>query len=240
MRPDTWCRPTATAADFLATELGDAAGCLILDLHLPDASGLDLQTLLARGEDPLPVIFLTGDARIHDSVRAMKSGAVDFLMKTDDGSSLLTAVAHALERSTAETADRARRREARARYATLTSRERDVFAHLIGGELNKQIGYALGIAVGTIKIHRFRVLQKMGADSLTDLARMADDLGDRAAEPPPATRLSASRRPAQPISACVRHASRDTQPSCGSAMYYLCCISLLSKTRLPSTATELS
>ena len=122
---------------------------MILDLHLPDTNGLDLQSLLAGGEDPLPIIFLTGNAQVHDSVRAMKSGAVDFLLKADDdGSGLMRAIDLALARNASESAERARRRETRARYATLTSRERDVFAHLIGGEMNKQIGFALGISVG--------------------------------------------------------------------------------------------
>jgi FixJ family two-component response regulator len=165
-----------SAADFLGKPSGEEAGCVILDLHLPDASGLDLQRLLAVGDESLPVIFLTGDAQIHDSVEAMKSGAVDFLLKTDDAAVLLSAVSRAVARSTAERAARARRREARARYATLTGRERDVFAHLIGGALNKQIAFALGISLGTMKIHRGRVMKKMGADSLPDLLRMADDL----------------------------------------------------------------
>jgi FixJ family two-component response regulator len=166
----------AAAAEFLATVAGDVEGCVILDLNLPDTSGLDLQQLLASAAGPLPVIFLTGAAQVHDSVRAMKSGAVDFLMKTEDGALLLNAVARALERNVVERTVRARRRETRSRYDTLTARERDVFAHLIGGHLNKQIGFALGIAENTIKIHRHRVLEKMRADSLTELARMADDL----------------------------------------------------------------
>lgn len=167
----------AAAAEFLAAGPIGGPGCVILDLHLPDASGLDLQVALTHGEDPLPVIFLTGQGQVHDSVQAMKSGAVDFLMKGDDGEALLTAVANALTRDAADRVVRLRCREAARRYATLSARERDVFAQLINGQLNKQIGYALGIAEGTIKIHRYRVLQKMGADSLTDLARMADDLG---------------------------------------------------------------
>jgi FixJ family two-component response regulator len=164
------------ASDFLAREPSDAAGCVILDLCLPDVSGLELQRLLAGDEDPLPVIFLTGEGQVHDSVQAMKSGAVDFLLKTEDGAVLLNAVAQALARNLAERAVRARRRESRIRYDTLTARERDVFAYLISGHLNKQIGFALGIRETTIKIHRRRVLEKMGADSLTQLARMADDL----------------------------------------------------------------
>jgi FixJ family two-component response regulator len=173
----------ASGADFLAKAPGDEAGCVILDLHLPDASGLDLQRFLAVGDESLPVIFLTGDAQIHDSVEAMKSGAVDFLLKTDDGAVLLDAVSRAVARSTAEREARARRREARARYATLTGRERDVFAHLIGGALNKQIAFTLEISLGTTKIHRGRVMKKMGADSLADLLRMADDLAIAPAKP---------------------------------------------------------
>jgi FixJ family two-component response regulator len=170
-------RTYRSAADLLATVTGDTAGCVILDLRLPDANGLDLQRTLAAGEDPLPVIFLTGAGQVHDSVEAMKSGAVDFLMKTDEGAVLLNAVRQALARNASERTLRARRREIRGRYDTLSHREQEVFAHLISGELNKQIGHALGIAVGTTKIHRYRVMAKMGAASLTELARMADDLG---------------------------------------------------------------
>jgi FixJ family two-component response regulator len=176
-------RTYVTAADFLAAAPIDGPGCVILDLCLPDASGLDLQRLLAASEEPLPVIFLTGEGVVRDSVQAMKSGAVDFLMKTEDGTVLLSAVARALTRNVEERAVRARRRETRLRYDTLTAREREVFAHLISGQLNKQIGFALGIAENTIKIHRHRVLEKMRADSLTHLARMADDLGIASAPP---------------------------------------------------------
>jgi FixJ family two-component response regulator len=117
----------------------------------------------------------------------MKSGAVDFLLKTDDGAVLLDAVRRALERDAAERSVRGRRGELRRRYETLTGREREVFAHLIRGPLNKQVGHALGISVATIKIHRQRVLTKMAAQSLPDLARMADELDIPAPDQPSAT-----------------------------------------------------
>jgi len=165
-----------TAEELLAAALPDGPGCILLDLRLPGANGLDLQQVLRDRDEPLPVVFLTGHGEVADSVRAMKSGAVDFLSKTADGSELLDAIREALARGEEERQTRARQRAVRARYEKLTPREREVFAHLISGQLNKQVGFDLGISERTIKIHRHQVLEKMEADSIADLVRMAADL----------------------------------------------------------------
>lgn len=169
-------RVYSTGAEFLA-QLPTEAGCLVLDLHLPGPSGLDLQQRLTTAENPLPIVFLTGHGDVPKFVRAMKAGAVDFLTKPVEAPVLLDAVARAIARDAENRVVRARQHEARARYSRLTPRERDVFAHLISGQLNKQIGYDLGISERTTKIHRRQVLEKMQADSIADLVRTAADLG---------------------------------------------------------------
>jgi len=169
-------RVYASAVEFLS-RLPTEAGCLVLDLRLPGPSGLDLQEQLITVENPLPIVFLSGHADIPKSVRAMKAGAVDFLTKPVEASVLLEAVARAVERDAESRAVRVRQKEVRGRYDRLTPREREVFAHLISGQLNKQIGFDLGISERTTKIHRHQVLAKMEADSVADLVRMASDLG---------------------------------------------------------------
>jgi FixJ family two-component response regulator len=166
----------STGAEFLADPHTEA-GCIVLDLRLPGQSGLDLQDRLLTAANPLPIVFLTGHGDVPKSVRAMKAGAVDFLMKPVDGPVLLDAVARAIARDIANRAVRTRQNDVRERYHRLTPRERDVFAHLISGQLNKQVGYDLGISERTTKIHRRHVLEKMQADSIVDLVRMASDLG---------------------------------------------------------------
>ena len=169
-------RVYSTSDEFLAQPPSDA-GCLILDLHLPGPSGLDLQERLTTNENPLPIVFLTGHGDVPKSVRAMKAGAVDFLTKPVDAPVLLEAVARAITQDAENRAVRARRQDARGRYDRLTAREREVFAHLISGQLNKQIGFDLGITERTTKIHRHQVLTKMEADSIAELVRIAGDLG---------------------------------------------------------------
>ena len=169
-------RVYSTGDEFLAQPPTEA-GCLVLDLRLPGPSGLELQQRLTTAENPLPIVFLTGHGDVPKTVRAMKAGAVDFLTKPVEAPVLLDAVARAIARDAENRVVRARQHEARARYSRLTPRERDVFAHLISGQLNKQIGYDLGISERTTKIHRRQVLEKMQADSIADLVRTAADLG---------------------------------------------------------------
>jgi FixJ family two-component response regulator len=169
-------RVYATGDDFLA-QLPREAGCIVLDLRLPGSSGLDLQQRLATAENPLPIVFLTGHGDIPKTVRAMNAGAVDFLTKPVDAPVLIDAVARAIARDAENRVVRVRQGEVRTRYSRLTPREREVFAHLISGQLNKQVGYDLGISERTTKIHRRQVLEKMEADSIADLVRMAADLG---------------------------------------------------------------
>ncbi len=174
-------RAHASATEFLDSGSLHTPGCIVLDLQMPGLSGLDLQQQVAASEEPLPIIFLSGHGKLQDSVRAMKSGALDFLTKASDGDQLLDAVSRALLRDGDDRAVRARKRDLHQRYKALTVREREVFAHLISGQLNKQIGSDLGAAEPTIKIHRRRVLLKMKADSVADLVRMAADLNVSAA-----------------------------------------------------------
>src|ERR1700676_828667 len=171
-----------SASEMLQSKLPDVASCLVLDIRLPGLSGLDFQTELARANIQIPVIFMTGHGDIPMTVRAMKSGAVDFLTKPFRDQDMLDAVVAAIER------DR-KRREAdkitanfQALFDTLTPRERDVFALVTSGLMNKQVAAELGLAEITVKIHRGHIMKKMGARSLADLIRMAETLGIRRAK----------------------------------------------------------
>lgn len=170
-------REYGSASEFFSSDAAANPGCILLDLRLPGASGFDLQQSLAAQEDRLPIIFLTGHGDIPASVRAMKAGAVDFLTKPVQRETLLRAVQNALERDAAERKSRAILRELRARYQTLTAREREVLAHVISGKLNKQIGFALGTSERTIKAHRASIMDKLDVHSVAQLTRMARDLG---------------------------------------------------------------
>ena len=170
-----------SARAFLDSGMADAAGCLVLDLEMPDMNGLALQQALAGSL--LPVIFLTGHGDIGSGVRAMKAGASDFLTKPVDGAILLAAVQGALEQNRVARAEQAECDELRARLDSLTPREREVLALLVEGKLNKQIADQLGIVEKTIKVHRARVLAKMKVRSSTALVRLVDRVqraaGDR-------------------------------------------------------------
>lgn len=170
-------RSHASASEFLASDALSGPGCILLDLHMEGASGFDLQKALKEVDEPLPIVFLTGQGDIPKSVRAMKAGAVDFLTKPVRRETLLRAVANALERDAAERNHRAVLRELRMRYETLTAREREVLAHVISGKLNKQIGYDLGTTERTIKAHRGSIMDKLGVHSVAELTRMAQELG---------------------------------------------------------------
>ena len=170
-------RTYATATDFLEAVEPDTPGCLILDLRLPDHNGLDLQaTLIERGV-PIPIVFVSGHGAIPDSVRAIRGGAVDFLTKPVDATVLLAAVERALAQNEEMRATRDRKEDLRKRYARLTTREREVFLHLICGQLNKQVAADLQITERTIKLHRANLLQKLEVSSMAELVRFAVDLG---------------------------------------------------------------
>ena len=161
-----------------------AAACLILDIRLPGVSGLDFQAELSDADIHIPIIFITGPADIPMTVRAMRAGAVEFLTKPFRDQDLLDAVQAALAR------DRERRilemtvLDMRARFATLSSREQEVFSLVTTGLMNKQIAGELGLSEITVKLHRGNVMKKMGARSLADLVRMADAVGVRRSKPP--------------------------------------------------------
>ena len=170
-------RAYASASEFLNSEPCAEPGCILLDLQMPGVSGLDLQQSLARMEERLPIIFLTGHGDIPASVRAMKAGAVDFLTKPVGRDALLNAVKNALDVDVKGRAARAALRELQNRYENLTPREREVLAHVVSGKLNKQIAFDLGAAERTIKAHRAAIMEKLRVQSVAELVRLAQELG---------------------------------------------------------------
>ena len=166
----------AGARAFLDARRPDTPGCLLLDVRLPGLSGLDLQRALADTDAELPIVFITGHGDIPMTVRAMKAGAVEFLTKPFRDQELLDAINLGIER------DRTRRREAgavaelKARFESLTARERQIMAHVVTGRMNKQIAGDLDVSEITVKVHRGQVMRKMEARSFADLVRMADKL----------------------------------------------------------------
>lgn len=169
-------RAFASAQEFLSYERGDATSCLVLDVRLPDMSGLDLQRKLRNDVFGIPIIFITGHADIPMTVEAMKAGAVEFLTKPFREQDLLDAIQRSLTRERMRQAEQRSLVELRGRYAMLTPRERDVMNLVVAGMLNKQIAAELGSSETTVKIHRGHVMQKMQANSLPDLVRIADKL----------------------------------------------------------------
>ncbi len=161
-----------SAASFLKEAPAFRAGCIVLDVHMPGLSGLRLQEALAEIDCRMPIIFLTGHGDIPMSVQAMRKGAVDFLTKPVDEGTLLEAIRKGLEESRRRDEQRAQIEDVRARMRTLTEREHEVMRHVIAGKLNKQIGGDLGIVEKTIKVHRARVMAKMGVHSVADLVRL--------------------------------------------------------------------
>jgi len=168
-QPETF----ASAQEFLDRPRVHIPNCLVLDVSLPDLNGLDLQRLIAGERTDMPIIFITGHGDVPMTVQAMKAGAVEFLTKPFSDDVLLTAIRAALERSRVALSLEAEMRKLRDRYASLSQRERQVMALVVSGLLNKQIGGELGISEITVKAHRGKVMQKMKADSLADLVKMA-------------------------------------------------------------------
>ena len=166
-----------SAQQFLQSQRAGAPGCLVLDVRLPGLSGLDLQRQLAAANIHTPIIFVTGHADISMTVRAMKGGAVEFLTKPFRDQELLDAIRQALDRDRVERAEQTEIAELRTRFDSLTPRESQVLRLVITGLLNKQIAARLGTSEITIKQHRHQVMQKMQAESLADLVRMAQKLG---------------------------------------------------------------
>ena len=165
----------ASVRDFLARAPYDGPCCQVLDVRMPGLTGLDLQEALRVAGQRLSIVFITGHRDIPVSVKAMKAGAVDFLTKPVDAETLLEAIRQAVARTLTDRRRQARVTEIRGRIATLTPREAAVFALVVTGMLNKQIGSQLGIAEKTVKVHRARVMEKMQAGSLAELVRLADE-----------------------------------------------------------------
>jgi FixJ family two-component response regulator len=174
----------ATAQEFLSSRRGDAPGCLVLDVRLPGLSGLDLQRTLAEAEIEIPIVFVTAHGDIPMSVRAMKLGAVEFLTKPFRDQDLLDAVHQAIQHDCEIRAQRAETAELRSRHESLSFREKEVMDLVVRGLLNKQIAAELGASEATVKLHRGRAMQKMRADSLADLIRMAEKLAVAGAKRP--------------------------------------------------------
>ena len=163
--------------EFLTGHDATVPGCAVLDVSMPGLDGLELQQVLTAGGAPRPIIFVTGKGDIPTSVRAMKAGAIDFLTKPVSDADLLGAITRAREQDTTSRQMQAELASIQAKIATLTPREREVFAHVVAGQLNKQIAADLGTVEKTIKVHRGRVMEKLGVRTLADLVRLAERAG---------------------------------------------------------------
>jgi FixJ family two-component response regulator len=170
-------RPYSSPTHFLDAYDGRVPGCIVMDLAMPDINGLDLQNRLASSGRVNPVIFITGRGDIPSSVRAMKAGAVDFLTKPFNDSDLLAAVRLAIDKDQATRLKSEQRDRIERSLSSLTARERQVFEHVTRGRLNKQIAGDLGIVEKTVKVHRGRVMKKMGVRTLAELVQLAERLG---------------------------------------------------------------
>lgn len=175
-------QPFASPQEFLAQHDPAVPGCAVLDVAMPGLDGLVLQQVLSAGSEQRPIIFLTGMGDIPTSVRAMKAGAIDFLTKPVKEKDLLQAIARAEELDGKARQSRGELASIQARIATLTPREREVLSHVVAGRLNKQIANDLGTVEKTIKVHRGRVMEKLGLRTVADLVRLAEKAGIPAAK----------------------------------------------------------
>jgi FixJ family two-component response regulator len=166
----------SSAEQFLHSEARDKAGCLIVDIHMPGMSGIELQAKLKNERCRIPIIFLTGRADIPSTVSAMKRGAIDFFTKPVDGATLLNSVRKALQRDGANREETIEHAKLVTRYKSLTPREREVLHLLASGLLNKQAAFELGITEYTVQFHRGHIMRKMEADSFAALVRLADKI----------------------------------------------------------------
>jgi len=167
----------SSAEEFLGRERFDGIGCIILDVQMPGVSGMDLQAELSKAEYSMPIVFITGYGDISMSVMAMKKGAVHFLSKPFDDNELLRATSEAIKKDRKAKADLAEIHEIRSRLGLLTPREHEILRYVITGMLNKQIAFELNIAEKTVKTHRGRVMEKLRADSVAELVRLAEKAG---------------------------------------------------------------
>ena len=166
----------SSAAKFLEATLEDLPRCLLLDIRLPDLSGMELQRRLSAIEESLPIVFITGHGDIRMSVQAMRAGAVDFLTKPFEPQELIDAVQRALERSRSRITRTAELQETKRRYALLTKRELQLLPLLVAGGTNREFAQQIGTSENTIKVHRSHIMRKMGASSLPELIRFVDRL----------------------------------------------------------------
>ena len=171
------CQGYASVTEFLDKPHSDVAGCLVLDVRMPGMSGLDFQDKLDELGIALPAILMSGHGDIPMSVRAMKAGAVDFLVKPFRDQDMLDAVATAIARDQTQRAEALDNAALLLRYATLSPREREVMSQVTAGQLNKQVAFTLGLSEVTVKIHRGAAMRKMGARTLPDLVRMEEKIG---------------------------------------------------------------
>jgi two-component system, LuxR family, response regulator FixJ len=170
-------RTFSSAEEFLKESTGESPGCVLLDLQMPGLNGLELQEAIAKWENPLPIVFLTGYGEVPTAVQAIRHGAEDFLAKRCSKEDLLNALGRALARDARERGQRARRHEIRLLFNTLTPREREVLGHVVHGELNKQIAADLTLNERTVKLHRTAITTKLRVKSVAEVMQLLHEAG---------------------------------------------------------------